>query len=294
MSTAQLAHEAALAAAAERKKGKGGKGEKKKHKALAALSMGSGVVPWSKAEEQVLCAVVNEFKNWALVSDILNGSAVLKGVARRPDKCMEHYKLLLQKQQDGDGGDDVLQIPKSAARTLLQRAGLLEENVMVRHHDVLNRVAARHRAPRPDGDLRRQPVHESHTKLLSRCPDHMSPVAIMTQCMQRVATYAQGAVQTVELQASGGQLGGGGGLGGALGVAVGAVGLGGSGAGAAAGGVAPGKAKALGPGTLLGATAAAGGAVDASMAAIAGKPLNEVRASSSYSCPSGSTLCASQ
>lgn len=133
MSTAQLAHEAALAAAAaDRKKGKGGKGDKKKHKALAALTMGNGVVPWSKAEEQVLCAVVNEFKNWALVSDILNGSAALKGVARRPDKCMEHYKVLLQKQQDGEGGDDVLHIPKSAARTLLQRAGLLEETVMVR------------------------------------------------------------------------------------------------------------------------------------------------------------------
>ena len=71
-------------------------------------------------------------QNWALVSDILNGSAALKGVARRPDKCMEHYKVLLERQAAGDGGDDALNIPKSAARTLLQRAGLLEDSVMVR------------------------------------------------------------------------------------------------------------------------------------------------------------------
>jgi hypothetical protein len=59
---AQLAHDAAAAAAERKRQGKGGSKDKKKHKALVGLALGAGAVPWSKAEEQVLCAVVNEFQ----------------------------------------------------------------------------------------------------------------------------------------------------------------------------------------------------------------------------------------
>eukprot|EP00854_Cymbomonas_tetramitiformis_P013251 gene13251-15658_t len=73
-----------------------------------------GTAPWSKAEEQMLCAIVHEFpsQNWALVTDIINGSALLRGVYRRADQCKGHYKQIQDRSTDGGGVDEALNIPK--------------------------------------------------------------------------------------------------------------------------------------------------------------------------------------
>lgn len=103
---------------------KGDKKVKLKGANMHMMQANLALSPWSKLEEQVLCAIVHEFQalNWALVSDILNGSASLKGIWRRPDACKLHYRQLVERSAESSSPDDPLNIPKGHARILLQRA----------------------------------------------------------------------------------------------------------------------------------------------------------------------------
>mmetsp|Transcript_38159 Transcript_38159/g.71540 ORF Transcript_38159/g.71540 Transcript_38159/m.71540 type:complete len:1129 (+) Transcript_38159:281-3667(+) len=233
--TSHLAKQAAQAAQAAAKRTKGGiiqpgmgmkKGDKKvklKGANMHMMQANLALSPWSKLEEQVLCAIVHEFQalNWALVSDILNGSASLKGIWRRPDACKLHYRQLVERSAESSSPDDPLNIPKGHARILLQRAGLLEEDALQQHQEVLVRVMARHKAQKKDmAEQRRQVVHPSHQQAVAACSAFKSPVEMMTITLEALAAAAEAAAAMAPASAgsgpggvSGGSFGGGGGAG---------------------------------------------------------------------------------
>ena len=52
-------------------------------------------VPWTKADEQMLLAIVHEFgSNWQLVADVVNSGYAIKGVYRRPEQCKMRFRVL--------------------------------------------------------------------------------------------------------------------------------------------------------------------------------------------------------
>ena len=57
---------------------------------------GSGQsMPWSDAEDRLLCAIVHEFgSNWFLVADVLSASCAMQGIYRSPTTCRYRFRNL--------------------------------------------------------------------------------------------------------------------------------------------------------------------------------------------------------
>lgn len=57
---------------------------------------GSGQsMPWSEAEDRLLCAIVHEFgSNWFLVADVLSASCAMQGIYRSPTTCRYRFRNL--------------------------------------------------------------------------------------------------------------------------------------------------------------------------------------------------------
>ena len=52
-------------------------------------------IPWSEAEDRLLCAIVHEFgSNWFLVADVLSGSCAMQGIYRSPHTCRYRFRSL--------------------------------------------------------------------------------------------------------------------------------------------------------------------------------------------------------
>ena len=53
---------------------------------MRAAASGTGqTIPWSEAEDRLLCAIVHEFgSNWFLVADVLSASCAMQGICRSP------------------------------------------------------------------------------------------------------------------------------------------------------------------------------------------------------------------
>ena len=87
--------------------------------------------PWTPADDVLLCAVVHEFgSNWALVGDVLTGSAGLRGAVRGGGACRARFRALthpgdpasLEAGVSEEGVAATASITKTAARDLLARA----------------------------------------------------------------------------------------------------------------------------------------------------------------------------
>ena len=87
--------------------------------------------PWTPADDVLLCAVVHEFgSNWALVGDVLTGSAGLRGAVRGGGACRARFRALthpgdpasLEAGVSEEGVAAAASITKTAARDLLARA----------------------------------------------------------------------------------------------------------------------------------------------------------------------------
>jgi hypothetical protein len=68
---------------------------------------------WTQVDDELLCALVQEFfqsphqphnhavqANWHFVADVLTSTGTLMGVARRPDWCKQRHVQLLKSTQD--------------------------------------------------------------------------------------------------------------------------------------------------------------------------------------------------
>jgi hypothetical protein len=52
-------------------------------------------IPWSEAEDRLLCAIVHEFgSNWYLVADVLSSSCTMQGIYRSPGTCRYRFRSL--------------------------------------------------------------------------------------------------------------------------------------------------------------------------------------------------------
>ena len=138
-----------------------------------------GEVPWTVAEDQVLCAIVHEFgSNWAIVADVLGSTYTIRGIYRRPHSCRQRFKWICssssvvsshpqakqqqqqQQQQAGGPGADPSQVPnapppvpylaalkinKQNARVLLHHVMPADEDTLKRHVDVVSQVTSKYR-----------------------------------------------------------------------------------------------------------------------------------------------------
>ena len=84
---------------------------------------GSGQsMPWSDAEDRLLCAIVHEFgSNWFLVADVLSASCAMQGIYRSPTTCRYRFRNLTVSApvSAGAGQPDSLVCPPAPETGLL-------------------------------------------------------------------------------------------------------------------------------------------------------------------------------
>ena len=145
-------------------------GRKKSHKKQKS-GRGGVARPWSPTEDQLLCAIVHEFgSNWGLITDVFAASAPFKGVFRRAEQCRYRFQTLTQSAESDDpNAVRALDLDKTTARQVMQRALPVEDNTARTHferaglcavkHAKLRRAAAAERAG--DDYTRRAVAHAS-------------------------------------------------------------------------------------------------------------------------------------
>ncbi len=62
---------------------------------VGSAAGGGQNIPWSEAEDRLLCAIVHEFgSNWFLVADVLSASCAMQGICRSPHTCRYRFRSL--------------------------------------------------------------------------------------------------------------------------------------------------------------------------------------------------------
>ena len=161
-----------LGAAGDKKshKKKDGKDKKGKKGKKISLPTPGTEIPWTTAEDQLLCSIVHEFgTNWTLISDVLSSCLSLRGVFRRADQCKARFRLVTSSAA-GKGPEAErelviggLKLNKQSARYVLQNCTPADEDTLKHHLEVLYQVGSKKKpADTPPEGAQVTAAHPSH------------------------------------------------------------------------------------------------------------------------------------
>jgi hypothetical protein len=144
-----------------------------------------GMMVWTKAEDDLLLAVVHEFGvNWTLVSEVLSLSLGMQGIHRPPQQCRQRFRHLTM-QEGHDYSEErayaalAQQLSKQQARELLVGSLPVRDDALVRLLEALVQVGAAAANKRAMDDKRNEALRTRRQEI------HPSYMAIMTNVMQR-------------------------------------------------------------------------------------------------------------
>ena len=142
-----------------------------------------GGTSWTKAEDDLLLAVVHEFGiNWQLVSEVLNLSLLLLGIYRPGVQCRQRFRQLCvnQESQGVDSDERAYQVllsrmGKQSARELLARSLPVRDDALIRLMEALAQVGSSARTRRTQEEARnehlrtqQQVPHASYTAIVGK------------------------------------------------------------------------------------------------------------------------------
>ena len=207
---------------------------------LRAQAIAPGMLLWSKAEDELLLAVVHEFGiNWTLVSEVLSLSLGMQGIYRPSQQCRQRFRQLTM-QEGHDYSEERAyaalsqQLSKQQARELLVGSLPVRDNELVRLLEALVQVGASANAKRAMEErrnepqrTRRQDMHPSYGAILQAVMGqtggrYLNPLelsnsvnnAYITQARQAMLQQQMQSQQQQQQQQGGGPGGGGAPLGG--------------------------------------------------------------------------------
>ncbi|CAL5224932.1 g7701 [Coccomyxa viridis] len=135
---------------------------------FGGLRRGSGMagsgqsMPWSDAEDRLLCAIVHEFgSNWFLVADVLSASCAMQGIYRSPTTCRYRFRNLTATHGQGvelEPSEEMalaaMQIDKQSARQLLNSSLPVPSDVLMGHQKALAQIATKAHQQRLHEEMR--------------------------------------------------------------------------------------------------------------------------------------------
>lgn len=177
-------------------------------------------IPWTKSEDNLLCAIVLEFgSNWALVADILNVHSHFQGWHRKQDSCRNRFRLLTT-SEDGTPSEESIfasmNLNRNSARLLVQRSIPAEDAVLQNHIDKIGKSykaflsrEGQEKERRKAENVQLAPAHASHLQTQNMVASTVQANVLTPQVLADMAIAMTNAnLQQVGLQAGSSNPGG--------------------------------------------------------------------------------------
>ncbi|GAB4819820.1 hypothetical protein N2152v2_006866 [Parachlorella kessleri] len=145
----------------------------------------TGMVLWSKAEDDLLLAIAHEFSgNWTLVSEVLSLSLSMQGIYRPPTLCKQRFRQITT-PENGEYNEELAllnlsqTLTKQQAREMLMASLPVRDDVLMPLMEALVQIGAAAKSRRQADEKKNDPVRRQ------RQEPHASHAAVHSVVMQQ-------------------------------------------------------------------------------------------------------------